>query len=201
MSLVWSSGTPDLAPRTNQAPDVRGGRKKSCFARISYRGLKNRGKPTTDERVSTTNGAGNSFPLLEERKRKMKIEAKRATQAGKTTAVAVAIVSVGLLLTLLVGGFGSDLGAAGTEQNAGRTERPKSGDTPTDRQSTYTVRPHPRGLPRRGAQVRRNRRYGLRGTRRKVSAGARGACRQIAKTPAVGTKPRHETGDLWRELA
>lgn len=81
--------------------------------------------------------------------------------------MAVAVVSAGLLLTLVAGGFGSYVEAAGTEQNTGRTERSERRDTPTDHQSTPVVRPHPRGLPRRGANVRRDRQVGSRRTRGK----------------------------------
>lgn len=116
----------------------------------------------------------------------MKTAAKRATQAGRTTAVAVAIVSAGLLLTLMAGGFGSYVGATGTEQNTGRTEHSERQDTPKDHQSTPAVRPHPRGLPRRGAPVSRYRRFGQR----------RDSREDVVGSPQESGK-RQGVGALW----
>ena len=73
-----------------------------------------------------------------------------------------ALMAVLLVMVLSAGGSFSGTKAAGVGQGTEVTPEPTEHEdkgAPTNHQSTYVVRPHPRGLPRRGARGRRDRRW------------------------------------------
>jgi len=105
---------------------------------------------------------------------------EKTTKRSKTTRVAAATVSAGLLLALATGGLWSDSGDAGTGQGAApapQTEQPMGNDSPKDYSSEPVVRAHPRGLPRRRSRDRRD------------------PSRPRSRVPA-GTTMRREYGDV-----
>lgn len=84
---------------------------------------------------------------------------EETTRRSKTTRVAAATVSAGLLLALATGGLWSDSGDVGTGQGAepaAQTEQPMGNDSPKDYSGEPVVRAHPRGLPRRRSRDRRD---------------------------------------------
>ena len=73
-----------------------------------------------------------------------------------------ALVAALLVMVLSAGGFFSGTKAAGAGQAAVVTPQPTEHEdkgAPTNHKSMYVVRPHPRGLPRKGARGRRDRRW------------------------------------------
>lgn len=85
------------------------------------------------------------LPTTERNEHVMETVPERTTRAYTTKVVAAAVVSAGLLL-------------AGTWQDTGTARQTTQyGDeaVPADHQSGSAIRPHPRGLPRRNAHIRR----------------------------------------------
>lgn len=64
------------------------------------------------------------------------------------------VLALAVMFMVALGGFWSASGTTQTGEKVPRTVQ--SGDGAPDQGSEYVVRPHPRGLPRRGTQVRRD---------------------------------------------